>query len=113
MPCSFCNREERNYTPDNHIEKFICSSCTLTFVGANQESLKRGHAKAIDKGYADKAWALKCFIIREEYEQRNSRRKTRRITKRSHGKRSNRNTRPVKKSTFRFKNKRATAVSEN
>ena len=114
MACSFCNRHESNYQQDRHIEKYICSGCTLTFVGANQESLKRGHAKAIKLGYTDKAQALKFFIHKEDNcEQRNSKRKKRLITKYSYRKRDNRIARPVKKSVSEFKNKQTIAFSES
>ena len=44
----------------------ICSSCCLMLARADQADLEKAYAKAIDKGYVDKATALECFIIEEE-----------------------------------------------
>lgn len=64
--CLFCNQSETSqYVPLKDTD-FICSSCVLFLSDADQEDLKRAHAKAIKKGYSGKASALESFIIEDE-----------------------------------------------
>jgi excisionase family DNA binding protein len=47
-----------------HAEKeFICSKCVQLFLSADQAELMRAYNKAIEKGYPDKARAIKSFLI--------------------------------------------------
>ena len=63
--CLFCNREEgHGYRPGKDIE-FVCSRCIQVFLSAGQIDLKKAHKKAIDKGYINKAKAIKSFLIDE------------------------------------------------
>jgi hypothetical protein len=65
MDCLFCGFLENNYTPDAEKE-FICSKCVQHFLSANQAELMRAYSKAVEKGYPDKARAIKSFLIPEE-----------------------------------------------
>ena len=64
MFCLFCNGKEKNYRPVAGID-FICGSCAQLLLGADQDDLKRAHAKAIKKGYLSKARAIESFLIPE------------------------------------------------
>jgi len=61
MGCLFCNSQEPNYKPDPGID-FICSQCVQLLLGADQGDLKRAYAKAIEKGYKNKAKAIESFL---------------------------------------------------
>jgi hypothetical protein len=63
--CLFCNEPEQRYKPepDKH---FICSQCVQLFLSADQEDLLKAHAKAIEKGYSNKARAIESFLIPED-----------------------------------------------
>ena len=65
MKCLFCDGREKNCKPTKGID-YICSSCVLLLVDANQDDLKRAYVKAVEKGYENKASALKSFIIEDE-----------------------------------------------
>ena len=68
--CLFCNGPEKAYTPSKHFD-FVCSTCVQLILNADQDDLKRAHAKAIEKGYCNKATAIKMFLIEEnENDQR-------------------------------------------
>ena len=62
--CLFCNGQEKNYKPEPN-KDFICGSCVQLLLGADQDDLKRAHAKAIKKGYLSKARAIESFLIPE------------------------------------------------
>jgi hypothetical protein len=65
MCCLFCNGQEKNYKPEPN-KDFICGSCVQLLLGAEQDDLKRAHAKAIKKGYLSKARAIESFLIEDE-----------------------------------------------
>ena len=67
--CLFCNNPELKYEPGKDI-KFVCSSCVLLLEGANQDDLKRAYVKAMEKGFENKATALKSFFIEDEIHER-------------------------------------------
>ena len=68
--CLFCDGQEKNYMPMAGID-FICGSCVQLLLGAEQDDLKRAHAKAISKGYTNKARAIESFLEdKEKDEQR-------------------------------------------
>ena len=67
--CLFCNNSELNYKTDKGID-YVCSSCVLLLSDANQEDLKRAYVKAMEKGFENKASALKSFIIEDEIHER-------------------------------------------
>ena len=67
MPCLFCGSQEKNYKPD---KDFICSRCVQLLLGADQNDLRKAHAKAIEKGYPGKAKAIESFLIEDEYNVR-------------------------------------------
>ena len=64
MHCLFCSKQEKNYKPDPHVE-FICGSCVVLLADADQDDLKRAHAKAVLKGYPGKAQAIESFLMPE------------------------------------------------
>lgn len=49
---------------------FICSSCVQLLLGADQDDLRKAHAKAIEKGCSGKAKAIESFLIEDEYNVR-------------------------------------------
>jgi hypothetical protein len=63
--CLFCNELEQKYKPESD-KYFICSRCVQLFLSADQEDLRKAHAKAIEKGYSNKARAIESFLIPEE-----------------------------------------------
>ena len=65
MDCLFCGFPENGYRPDADKE-FICSRCVQLFLSADQEDLLKAHAKAIKKGYSNKARAIESFLIPKE-----------------------------------------------
>ena len=67
--CLFCNRPDKKYNPGPGLD-FICSLCVILLADADQDDLKRAHAKAIEKGYQGKAEAIKSFLIEDEYNVR-------------------------------------------
>lgn len=62
--CLFCSGKEKNYKPEPETD-FICDLCVVLLAGAEQDDLKKAHAKAIEKGFKDKASAIESFIIPE------------------------------------------------
>ena len=74
MLCLFCNGEEKNYKSD---VDFICSSCVILLAGAEQDELKKAYAKAIEKGFKDKAYAIESFLMQEEYSVRKTKKSQR------------------------------------
>jgi hypothetical protein len=70
MLCLFCSNQESNYRPTSSID-FICSRCVTLLGNADQDDLKGAYAKAIEKGYTNKAKAIESFLIdRGKNEQR-------------------------------------------
>ena len=65
MSCLFCNVQEKNCKPEPGIE-YICSRCVILLGDADQGDLKRALVKAEEKGFKNKASALKSFIIEDE-----------------------------------------------
>jgi hypothetical protein len=63
--CLFCNRLEKKYKPETG-KYFICSQCVQLLLSADQAELMGAYKKAIEKGYPDKARAIKSFLIPEE-----------------------------------------------
>ena len=87
--CLFCNGQERNYKPEAD-KDFICGSCVQLFLRADSEDLKRAHAKALSKGYPNKARAIESFLENggnQDGKQINTRRNTSKPSsrKRAHG----------------------------
>ena len=76
--CLFCNEPEKNYKPGPDIDS-ICSRCVTLLAGAEQDDFKKVHAKAIEKGFKDKASALKSFIIEDEYNVRKTKKSKRNL----------------------------------
>ena len=62
MNCLFCCDPDTDDKPESS-KDFICSLCVQILISATQEELKRAHTKAIEKGYARKAKAIKSFLI--------------------------------------------------
>ena len=62
MLCLFCSNQESNYRPTSSID-FICSRCVILLGNAGQDDLRGAHAKAIEKGYTNKAKAIESFLI--------------------------------------------------
>jgi len=62
MGCLFCNGQERGYKPSSGVD-FICCQCVQLLLGADQDGLKRAYAKAIEKGYRNKAKAIESFLV--------------------------------------------------
>jgi hypothetical protein len=64
MDCLFCGFPENGYRsgPD---KDFICSRCVQLLLSADQEDLLTAHAKAIEKGYLNKARAIESFLFSE------------------------------------------------
>ena len=89
MNCLFCNGREKNYKPEPGIE-YICSRCVILLGDADQGDLKRALAKAEEKGFKNKASALKSFIIEDEINGR----KTKKLKRNLVRKRSLRAARP-------------------
>ena len=79
--CLFCKGLESKYKPiyDNEI---ICSQCVQILLAADQQDLKRAHAKSIEKGIIDKAKAIESFLTEDEIEQRKPTRYNQRIADR-------------------------------
>lgn len=69
MGCLLCSDQEPSYKPRHDVD-FICSQCVLLLLGAGQDDLRKAHAKAIEKGHANKAMAIESFFIPEEYYDR-------------------------------------------
>lgn len=69
MGCLFCNGQEPKHKPGPGID-FICSRCVILLADADQDDLKRAHAKAIKKGNPGKARAIESFLIEDEYNVR-------------------------------------------
>ena len=65
MECLFCINPEPNYKPQMG-NNFICSQCVQMLLKADQQDLKKAHARAIDKGFLNKARAIESFLISEE-----------------------------------------------
>ena len=89
MSCLFCGFPENRYRPDAE-NKFICSKCVQLLLSADQVELKRAYSKAIEKGYSNKARAIKSFLILEG--KVNGQRKpfTKKCRRHTHRKRINR-----------------------
>ncbi len=66
MGCLFCNGQEPNYKPGSDVD-FICGSCVQLWLGADQDDLRKAHAKAIEKGYPRKAKAIESFLHESKY----------------------------------------------
>jgi hypothetical protein len=64
MGCLICIYPERNYKSEPG-KDFICSRCVQLFLSAGQEDLLKAHAKAIEKGYSNKARAIESFLFSE------------------------------------------------
>jgi len=65
MVCQFCGFPEPGYRPGADKE-FICSTCVLLLVAADQPELKQAYDKALEKGCQNKATAIESFLIKEE-----------------------------------------------
>ena len=65
MGCLFCGYPESNPQSDTGAD-LICSRCVQRLLAADQLNLKKAHAKAIDKGYLNKAKAISIFLMSEE-----------------------------------------------
>ena len=90
MYCLFCNGEEKNYKPSQYVE-FVCSRCVLLLASADEENLRRGLAKAEEKGLLNKVSVIKFFII----EDQNNDRKTKKHQRNMERKRPVRTIRPT------------------
>ena len=66
MNCTFCYREEPGYSPGRDVSAIICSDCTIRLAGASEDALIRTYRLAVEKGYTDKAEALKSFLPNRE-----------------------------------------------
>ena len=61
MPCRFCCCEEPGYRPPPYTD-FICSRCVQLLLAAGQEKLKGACSMAVQRGYANKASVIECFL---------------------------------------------------
>ena len=66
--CLFCNGLEIKYKPETGND-FICSRCVQMLLAADQQDLKKAHAKAIGKGFTNKANAIESFLIPEGFDE--------------------------------------------
>ena len=73
MNCLLSDGMEKDYKPAKGVD-YICSSCVLLLADANQDDLKRAFVKAVEKGFKNKASALKSFIIEDESNERKTKR---------------------------------------
>jgi len=80
MSCLFCNGEEKNYKPEPG-KDYICSLCVILLGDADQEDLKRALAKAEEKGFRNKASAIKSFIIEDECNDRKTKKSKRNMVR--------------------------------
>ena len=80
MSCLFCNDQEKNYKPGLGIE-YICSRCVILLGNADQGDLKRALVKAVEKGFNNKASALKSFIIEDEFNGRKTKKSKRNMVR--------------------------------
>lgn len=76
MKCLFCDGQEMNYKPAKAVD-YICSCCVLLLAAANKDDLKRAYAKAMEKGFKNKASALKSFIIEDKINERKTKKSKR------------------------------------
>ena len=76
--------EDRSYKPEPDCE-FICGSCVQLFLMADQDELKRGYQKAIEKNCTCKARAIETFIIPEVKDNEQKRPDTRKLSDRKRG----------------------------
>ena len=97
--CLFCNEPEKNYKPGPDVD-FVCGTCVQLLLRADQEDLKKAHAKAIEKGYLNKASAIETFLKPEDIDGKRpgKKRTKRKIAGKSIGRSSNRKriVRPVR-----------------
>jgi hypothetical protein len=78
MLCLLCNGTDKSYKPEPD-KDFICGSCVQLLLRADQDDLKQAYAKAIEKGYINKARAIESFLPNGgNYEQRKPKSKKRR-----------------------------------
>ena len=74
MICLFCNCEEleriqidgNTKSYKSHNDEFICSACVHVLSNAQQDDLKRALFKAREKGFINKAEAIKSFLIEDK-----------------------------------------------
>jgi hypothetical protein len=71
MGCLFCYDPEPEYKLGTRYKPlagfgFVCSWCVQLLLAADQQDLKRAHAKAIQKGFTNKASAIESFLIPED-----------------------------------------------
>jgi len=64
MDCLFCSDSEPEYKPGAGID-FVCSLCVQMLLEADQQDLSRAYAKAIEKGFSNKARAVELFLTEE------------------------------------------------
>ena len=63
--CLFCDRNTRNFKPyDNCL--FICGTCVVLLVTADQEDLQKAYVKAVKKGLYRKSSAIESFLTDKE-----------------------------------------------
>ena len=91
MCCLFCHCPEKKYKPSQYVE-FVCSRCVLLLASADEENLRRGLAKAEEKGLLNKVSVIKSFII----EDQNNDRKTKKHQRNMERKRPVRAARPAR-----------------
>ena len=71
--CLFCNRNGHKTGAD-----YICSTCVQLLLMTSQEVLKNSYSESVEKGFENKAWAIKSFLKKEiEYEQQKPKSKKR------------------------------------
>jgi hypothetical protein len=83
MECLFCNDLEPNYQPEPG-KDFICSQCVQLLLSADQEDLLKAHAKAIEKGYSNKAKAIESFLEPEDINVRKTKVSKRNMVRKGH-----------------------------
>ena len=83
MGCLLCNAIEPNFNPNADTD-YICSKCVQILLAADQEDLKKAHAKAIEKGYSNKARAIESFLIPEEINVRETKQARRSLVRKGH-----------------------------
>jgi len=78
MNCCLCREMERqfNFFSGKHqppripegTKKIVCSKCVQILLAATQEDLQKAHLLALEKGFQDKADAIKFFFKgRDDY----------------------------------------------
>ena len=62
MICDFCGKETDSERIDKSANSYICGNCVAYLVNIDQVELLKGYLFALEKGYFNKAKAIKSFL---------------------------------------------------